>query len=45
MMYRTKDFENITGYNLTYPTGTKGTFELTTDLPLFSDVDKEFEGS
>jgi lactoylglutathione lyase len=42
MMYGRRDFEKLTGHDLTYPTGSNGTFELAIDLPLFSDVDKEF---
>ncbi len=42
MMYGRKDFEKLTGQNLSYPSGINGTFELAIDYPLFSDVDKEF---
>ena len=42
MMFGRKDFEQITGSALTYPSGLNGTFELAIDLPLFSDVDKEY---
>jgi lactoylglutathione lyase len=43
MMYGRKDFEQLTGCELTYPSGINGTFEFAIDFPLFSDVDKEFE--
>ena len=43
MMYGQKDFEKLTEYELTYPSGVNGTFEFTIDFPLFSDVDKEFD--
>lgn len=43
MMYGRKDFEQLTGQALTYPSGLNGSFELAIDYPLFSDIDREYE--
>ncbi|MBC9785073.1 VOC family protein [Heliobacterium chlorum] len=43
MMYERKLLPGYLGTEVSFPTGLNGTFELAIDLPLFSDVDKEFE--
>ncbi|MBC9786423.1 VOC family protein [Heliobacterium chlorum] len=43
MMYERKLLPGYLGTDVSFPTGLNGTFELAIDLPLFSDVDKEFE--
>lgn len=43
MMYERKELPGYLGTDVSYPKGINGTFELAIDLPLFLDVDKEFE--
>lgn len=43
MMYERKELPGYLGTDVSYPKGVNGTFELAIDLPLYSDVDKEFE--
>lgn len=43
MMYERKELEGYLGAPVSYPEGLNGTFELAIDLPMFSDVDREFE--
>jgi catechol 2,3-dioxygenase-like lactoylglutathione lyase family enzyme len=42
-MYERKELPALLGQSPTYPSGLNGTFELAIDLPLFTDVDGEFE--
>ena len=43
MMYGRTDFEKLIKKDLSYPKGLNGTFELAIKMPLYSDVDKEYE--
>lgn len=43
MMYERKELAGYLRTEVTYPCGLNGTFELAVDLPLFSDVDREYK--
>ncbi|MTV50421.1 glyoxalase [Heliobacillus mobilis] len=43
MMYERKLLPGYLGTDVSFPTGLNGSFELAIDLPLFTDVDNEFE--
>src|SRR5574344_1837664 len=43
IMFRRNDFETMTTNTYSYPKGLNGTMELFFSVPLFADVDKEFE--
>ncbi len=42
-MYERAQLPQLLGQNPSFPTGLNGTFELAIDLPVPSDVDREFE--
>lgn len=42
-MYERAQLPALLGQTPTYPNGLNGTFELAIDLPLFADVDREFD--